>query len=91
VRLMIVNAGSSSLKLNVLDDDLAVLADTDVEDWSGDTAPLDKLAQDAGADAVVHRVVHGGDEFAGAVVATTRWSASWSSSCRSRRCTSRGR
>ena len=68
MRLMIVNAGSSSLKLNVLDDDLAVLADTDVEDWSGDTAPLDKLAQDAGADAVVHRVVHGGDEFAGAVV-----------------------
>ncbi len=68
MRLLVVNAGSSSLKLNVLDDDLAVVADTDVDEWDGDTEPLDDLAKQAEADAVVHRVVHGGDDFSGPVV-----------------------
>jgi acetate kinase len=64
VRLLVVNAGSSSLKLRLLDDHDNVLA-------SSDEAGVDVEAfmQDAGgADAAVHRVVHGGDRFTSAVV-----------------------
>jgi acetate kinase len=59
VRVLVVNAGSSSLKLSVPDDDGP---STTVEDWDG--SDIDAIAafhSDAGpVDAVGHRVVHGG-------------------------------
>jgi acetate kinase len=68
--LLIVNAGSSSLKLRVLDDDDKVVDETAVSDWDGDPGPLDAMmGRDSdGLDAIVHRVVHGGDRLAVAAV-----------------------
>jgi acetate kinase len=63
VRLLVVNAGSSSLKLSVLDDDGTVEAATTVQRWegAGHVAPLrDFLSRCDAVDAVGHRVVHGG-------------------------------
>jgi acetate kinase len=62
VRVLVVNAGSSSLKLSVLDGD-EVLEDTTVERWEGvdDLDPLRAFLERASApEAVGHRVVHGG-------------------------------
>ncbi|HEX9531057.1 MAG TPA: propionate/acetate kinase, partial [Acidimicrobiales bacterium] len=65
VRVLVVNAGSSSLKLSVLDEGDRLVA-------SADSAPVDRLGAGAlrervhqlGAfDAVGHRVVHGGTEL----------------------------
>ncbi|WP_112238288.1 acetate/propionate family kinase [Kribbella monticola] len=64
MNLLIVNAGSSSLKLRVLDDEDQVIDEKDVSDWDGSPGPIDAMA----GDAVVHRVVHGGDRFDGAAV-----------------------
>jgi acetate kinase len=67
VRLLIVNAGSSSFKLRVLDGDDATLAERSLEWPRGEAFPggaLDGLPE---VDAVAHRVVHGGDEFRSAV------------------------
>jgi acetate kinase len=67
VRVLVVNAGSSSLKLSVLDADDVVVART-VERWDGDDdgGALADLLDDAGElDAVGHRVVHGGPGRAG--------------------------
>jgi acetate kinase len=50
VRILVVNAGSSSLKLSVLDGDELV--------WSGS-----ELEEIGDVDAVGHRIVHGGTEF----------------------------
>ncbi len=50
MRVLVVNAGSSSLKLSLLDGDELV--------WSGG-----ELSEVSGVDAVGHRIVHGGDEF----------------------------
>jgi acetate kinase len=62
VLFLVVNAGSSSLKLSVLDGE-KVLDETTVERWSG-ADDLDGLreflAQAPEPDAVGHRVVHGG-------------------------------
>jgi acetate kinase len=55
VRVLVVNAGSSSLKLSVLDGDELV--------WSGS-----ELGDVGGVDAVGHRIVHGGTEFVDSVV-----------------------
>jgi acetate kinase len=62
--LLIVNAGSSSLKLRVLSETDEVLEEKNVSDWDGSPEPIDAMA----GDAVVHRVVHGGERFDGAVV-----------------------
>ncbi len=63
-----VNAGSSSLKLSVLDEEeVAVSADIAVES-SPVRAMLRKFVESAGdLDVVGHRVVHGGTEFTGPV------------------------
>jgi acetate kinase len=62
VRVLVVNAGSSTLKLSVLDDDDVVTASTEVEPADGDA--LDRFVEQAdGVDAVGHRVVHGGERF----------------------------
>ena len=47
LRLLVVNAGSTSLKLSVVDED-------------DSTAPVASIAEAPKVDAVVHRVVHGG-------------------------------
>jgi acetate kinase len=70
VRLLVVNAGSSSVKLRVLDEaDRAVR----VADLPADSAGVDEHSVAAAVrdwpqpDAVVHRIVHGGTEFSSAV------------------------
>jgi acetate kinase len=68
MRLLVVNAGSSSLKLSLLGPTDETLAATTVEDWSGpeDTVGLERFLEEAGdVDAVGHRVVHGGSRFTG--------------------------
>jgi acetate kinase len=55
LRVLVVNAGSSSLKLSILDGDEVV--------WSGD-----EPAEIEPVDAVGHRIVHGGTEFLDPVV-----------------------
>jgi acetate kinase len=63
VRLLVVNAGSSSLKLRVLDPRDRTLADEDLE-WPPDAPfPVAALERMPEVDAVAHRVVHGGAEF----------------------------
>jgi acetate kinase len=66
MRVLVVNAGSSSLKLRLLGPDDALLADADI------AAPRAEVDEDvlaswvagAGAiDAVGHRIVHGGERF----------------------------
>jgi acetate kinase len=62
VRVLVVNAGSSSLKLSVLGDE-RVEESTTVERWdgAGDLEPLRDFIGAAGeVEAVGHRVVHGG-------------------------------
>jgi acetate kinase len=62
MRVLVVNAGSSSLKLSVLDDE-RVEESTTVERWdgAGDLEPLRDFVDTAGdVEAVGHRVVHGG-------------------------------
>ena len=60
--MLVVNTGSSSLKLTVLDEDRRAAA-TEVERWQGEghLEPLEAFLRGAdGIDAVGHRVVHGG-------------------------------
>ncbi|MET9634315.1 acetate/propionate family kinase [Lentzea sp. NPDC006480] len=67
MNLLVVNAGSSSLKLRLLGEDNTVLADTTVDRWSGEMRPLEDFLRGApSVDAVGHRVVHGGSEFTSA-------------------------
>jgi acetate kinase len=69
MRLLVVNAGSSSLKLSVLDDAGEVAAARTLERWDGegDAEPVAAFLREAGTvDAVGHRVVHGGPKHTGA-------------------------
>lgn len=71
MRVLVVNAGSSSLKLRVLDDNDHVLADHHVEEWyHGERGDLQTFVAelDQPPDAVGHRVVHGGTRFIGPAV-----------------------
>jgi acetate kinase len=63
VRVLVVNAGSSSLKLRLLGGDDELLAERDLD--AGE--PIGDLGELAAADAVGHRVVHGGARFRGPV------------------------
>jgi acetate kinase len=69
-RILVVNAGSSSLKLRVLGPSDDITAALDLDPWDG-RADHDELGQFlrglSGVDAVGHRVVHGG-RFTGATV-----------------------
>ncbi len=72
MRVLVVNAGSSSLKLALLgdDDETLAAAELDAPQARIDTDAL-RRALDAGldqADAVGHRIVHGGERFRQAVV-----------------------
>lgn len=62
MRVLVVNAGSSSLKLAVVEDDRTTESRT-VERWDGEghLEPIQEFAEAIGnVDAVGHRVVHGG-------------------------------
>ena len=70
MRILVVNAGSSSLKLRLLGPDNAMLEEADIAAPRAevDAAALRAWIADAGAvDAVGHRIVHGGERFRGAV------------------------
>ena len=70
MRVLVVNAGSSSLKLRSLgdEDDVEHSADLPVGTGGIDPAHLVDVLQGWGApDAVGHRIVHGGTSFTGAV------------------------
>jgi acetate kinase len=66
-RVLVVNAGSSSLKLRVLDqgeDEPVASRDVRVEHGEADQAELrDMVAGIDGVQAVGHRIVHGGSDF----------------------------
>ncbi|HLM05096.1 MAG TPA: acetate/propionate family kinase [Blastococcus sp.] len=68
MKVLVVNAGSSSLKLARLDDAGAVSAATTVEAWQGEghLEPLAEFLDRCGpVDAVGHRIVHGGPRYPG--------------------------
>jgi acetate kinase len=69
VRVLAVNAGSSSLKLGLLDgDELVERRDLVLDQGAIDTAPVrDEIASMPTPDAVGHRIVHGGSRFRGPV------------------------
>ena len=75
MRLLVVNAGSSSLKLSVLDDADTELLSRTVPAPRGrvETDVLRATLAEAGElDAVGHRIVHGGDEFVEATIVDER-------------------
>ena len=70
--ILAVNAGSSSLKLSLIADDDRILAERELEAPGAQVDPeqleaalADGLDQ---AEAVVHRIVHGGERFTGPVL-----------------------
>ncbi|MEU6132455.1 acetate/propionate family kinase [Saccharopolyspora sp. NPDC047091] len=67
MRVLTVNAGSSSLKLRLLHDDDQV-AGHDVQHWRGEPDPVRDFFQEHGAQAIGHRVVHGGPKLQGPAV-----------------------
>ena len=67
-RLLIVNAGSSSLKLRVLGSADAVVASADLPTPLDATALKDALAGFGPVDAAGHRIVHGGSLYSSAVL-----------------------
>jgi acetate kinase len=72
MRILVVNAGSSSLKLAVLDDHDQLLAAENLPLQRGrvDTAALRRVVEQQGPlDAVGHRIVHGGTQFVDPVLA----------------------
>jgi acetate kinase len=71
VRILVVNAGSSSLKLRLLDDGDHVVGTADLPALrgQGDEAAVERAIGGWGTvDAVAHRIVHGGTDFVGPVV-----------------------
>lgn len=65
MRTLVVNAGSSTLKLGVVEDDEAIWSsEVPREETSGQLGALpDQLGSVGGVDAVGHRIVHGGTRF----------------------------
>ncbi len=71
MRVLTVNAGSSSLKLRLLDHDDGMLRSADLDAPGGSVRPQDvhdALASCPLPDVVAHRIVHGGTEFTGPVL-----------------------
>jgi acetate kinase len=72
MRLLTVNAGSSSLKLSMVDehDQMVAMQEMPAPGSTLDTGELRRAIEEgfAGAEAVVHRIVHGGQRFHDAVV-----------------------
>lgn len=74
MRVLVVNAGSSSVKLRVVDGRDAVVASRDMAapDLLGVRALADAIADLDSFDAVGHRIVHGGPHYSAAVVVDER-------------------
>jgi acetate kinase len=72
VRILVVNAGSSSIKVRVVDDRDALVASRDLEALDSDgpvsSALVDVLAGLGPFDAVGHRIVHGGLRYTASVL-----------------------
>jgi acetate kinase len=71
MRILVVNAGSSSLKLRVVDADGSIAASSDLPAVRGaaDASGIAEVVQGIGdIDAVGHRIVHGGTVFTGPVL-----------------------
>src|SRR5215207_10619046 len=71
MRVLVVNAGSSSLKLRLLDPDDVLLAERDLDAPRAQVSPgelADAVAGLEAADVVGHRIVHGGERFSDAVL-----------------------
>lgn len=67
--VLVVNTGSSSLKLRLLGPDDEVLAAAELEAWDGRSGLEDQFDERwRRAEAVGHRVVHGGPDFHGPAV-----------------------
>lgn len=73
MRVLVVNAGSSTLKLRIIDAHGDVAAGHDLDPWDGEE-PFDDLrrflAEGPPVDAIGHRVVHGGTRFREATLVT---------------------
>jgi acetate kinase len=70
-RVLVVNAGSSSVKLRVVGPDEGVVGSVDLDAPGGtadEAAVAEALSSLGPADAVGHRVVHGGSSFTGPAV-----------------------
>ena len=68
MRVLVVNVGSSSIKLSVIADGRESLASFDVEvhDSAATRAAIEEALSDSGLpDAIGHRIVHGGTRFCG--------------------------
>lgn len=75
MRVLVVNAGSSSLKLSVVDDEGGPEPSHLVEHWDrSDAADIARFVEESAGrvDAVGHRVVHGGSSFREPVVVDQR-------------------
>ncbi len=75
MRILVVNAGSSSLKLSVLDDTDRSLASETIDAPVGridDSALRTAISANSPIDAVGHRIVHGGTEFTEPVLVDAR-------------------
>jgi acetate kinase len=68
VNVLVVNTGSSSLKLRLLGPANDVLAEAHVERWDGTGHVKEFVGGLSRVDVVGHRVVHGGSSFTGPVV-----------------------
>lgn len=74
MRVLVVNAGSSTLKLRIVDAHDDVVTGHDVDPWDGEAPSADLrrfLADGPSVDAVGHRVVHGGTRLREATLVTT--------------------
>jgi acetate kinase len=69
VKVLVVNAGSSSLKLRLLGDDDALVGSEDLEPGGAVADAVERLGR---PDAVGHRIVHGGTEFTAPTVLDDR-------------------
>ena len=67
-RVLTVSAGSSSLKLDVVENDDSVRYRKHRGGWDGETDAIADLVAEAQPDAVGHRVVHGGDPMRGPAI-----------------------
>jgi acetate kinase len=65
--VLVVNAGSSSLKLRLLDAEDELLAASDLPPPADPADALAAFLAEGEPDAIGHRIVHGGVEYAGAV------------------------
>lgn len=68
VNVLVVNTGSSSLKMRLLGPGDEVLADTHIERWDGNGHVAEFVNGLPRVDVVGHRVVHGGPSFTGPVM-----------------------